>query len=125
MDLRLERFGEREHGVADVVVLLSVVWVALVTWCAYADDAGVPAWRPSIGVAVAVLLALAALTRHPRWAASIRFLTGGWLAAAPHVLKFDSNAAVFWSCLAIGVVLMVTASPRIDTRRPWRLRMAV
>ena len=36
--MRLERLGERNHGVADVVMLLAVVCLALATW-SYLGDA--------------------------------------------------------------------------------------
>ena len=56
--VRLERFGERNHSVADVVMLLAVVCLALVTWSYLGDAASVPLWKPYASVALAVLLAL-------------------------------------------------------------------
>jgi hypothetical protein len=103
--VRLEKFGERHHSVADVVTVLAVVCLALVTWSYLGDTARVPLWKPYASVALAVLLTLAALTRHPHWAISMRFLSGGWMIAAPYLLKF-----ALWAYLAIGVLLATIAS---------------
>ena len=108
--MRLERFGERHHSVADVVTVLAVVCLALVTWSYLGDTARVPLWKPYASVALAVLLTLAALTRHPHWAISMRFLSGGWMIAAPYLLKFADIAPALWAYLAIGVLLATIAS---------------
>jgi hypothetical protein len=108
--VRLERFGERTHSVADVVMLLAIVGLALATWSYLGDAASVPLWRSYASVAVAGLLALAALTRQPRWATSMRFLTAAWTIAAPYLLDFAHIAPAFRAYMAIGALLMTTAS---------------
>ena len=110
MAVRLERFGERHDSVADIVMLLAVVCLALVTWSYLGDAASVPVWKPYASVALAVLLTLAALTRRPHWAISMRFLSGGWIIAAPYLLKFADIAPALWAYLAIGVLLATMAS---------------
>jgi hypothetical protein len=60
--VRLERFGEREHNLADVLMLLAVVCLAVVTWSYLTTAAGVPLWKSYTSVALTVLFALAALT---------------------------------------------------------------
>jgi hypothetical protein len=95
-------FGEREHSVADMVVLLGVVCLALVTWSCLADFPVMPLWKSYVSVGLAALFALAALTRHPHWAASIRRLAGGWMIAAPYVLKFSNITPALWAYLAVG-----------------------
>ncbi len=110
MAVRLDRFGERHHSVADVVMVLAVVCLALVTWSYLGDAASVPLWKPYASVALAVLLTLAALTRQPHWAISMRFLSGGWMIAAPYLLKFTDIAPALWAYLAIGVLLTTMAS---------------
>jgi hypothetical protein len=109
--VRLERFGERHHSVADVVMVLAVVCLALVTWSYLGDTASVPLWKPYASIALAILLTLAALTRQPHWAISMRFLSGGWMIAAPYLLKFAEIApALCWAYLAIGVLIATMAS---------------
>jgi hypothetical protein len=115
---RLERLGERHHGVADAVVVLAVVCLALVTWSYLGDAASVPQWKSYAGVALAMLLTLAALTRQPRWAMSMRFLLGGWMIAAPYLLKFADIAPALWAYLAIGALVTTLASI------PCRVRIA-
>ena len=108
--MRLERFGERHHSIADVVMVLAVVCLALVTWSYLGDAASVPVWKPYASVALAVLLTLAALTRQPHWAISMRFLSGGWMIAAPYLLEFADIAPALWAYLAIGVLLATMAT---------------
>lgn len=110
MAVRLERFGERHHSVADVVMVLAAVCLALVSWSYLGDAASVPLWKPYASVALVVLLTLAALTRQPHWAISIRLLTGGWMIAAPYLLKFADIAPALWAYLTIGVLLATIAS---------------
>ncbi len=113
--MRLERFGERDHSIADIAVLLAVVCVALVTWSNFAGVPGAPLWRSYASVGLTVLLALAAQTRHLRWAASIRFLLGGWMIVAPYLLGFAHIAPGSWAYLAIGTFLTTASFPVIVT----------
>jgi len=108
--VRLERFGERHDSVADVVMVLAVVCLALVTWSYLGDAASVPLWKPYASVALAMLLTLAAMTRQPHWAISMRFLTGVWIIVAPYLLKFADIAPALSAYLAIGVLLATIAS---------------
>ena len=110
MAVRLERFGERHDSVADVVMVLAVVCLALVTWSYLGDAASVPLWKPYASVALAMLLTLAAMTRQPHWAISMRFLTGVWIIVAPYLLKFADIAPALSAYLAIGVLLATIAS---------------
>ena len=110
MAVRLERFGERHHSVTDVVMVLAVVCLAFVTWLYLGDAASVPLWKPYASVALAMLLTLAAMTRQPHWAISMRFLTGVWIIAAPYLLKFADIAPALSAYLAIGVLLATIAS---------------
>jgi hypothetical protein len=121
----LEGFGEREHGIADAVLLLAVVCLALMTWSFLADVAGVPLWKPFASTAVTGLFALAALTRHPCWAASIRFLTGGWVVAAPYLLKFADIAPALQAYLAIGTLLVIMSIPGVAAAGARRAHVAV
>jgi hypothetical protein len=105
----LETFGERRHSVADLVMVLAAVCLALVTWSCLGDAAGVPLWKPYASVGVAVLLTLGALTRQPHGAISMRFLSGGWIIAAPYLLKFADIAPALWAHLALGVLLATMA----------------
>ena len=124
LPLRVERLGEQAHGVADLAVLLSVVSVALVTRAGLADSAIVPTWRPAMAVAVSLVLAPAAVTRHPRRSAAMRFVTGGWMAAAPFLLRFAVVAPVVWVWLGVGLVLMVVSVPAVRNCAGGRLLLA-
>jgi hypothetical protein len=123
--VRLERFGERDHGVTDVLMLVGVVYLALVTWSYLGDAANVPLWKLHASVALTVLFALAALTRDPHWATLIRFLTGGWMIAAPYLLKFADIAPALWAYLAIGILLMAVSIPGITALCTRRVRMVI
>jgi uncharacterized membrane protein SirB2 len=74
--VRPEEFREREHGAVDILMLLGIVLLAVVTWSYLSDVAGPLLWKLYLGVAISCLLGLAALTRHPHWSTSIRFLAG-------------------------------------------------
>jgi len=120
-----ERFGERDHSAVDMMVLLAVVLLALGTWSSLADASGVPLWKPYVSVVTTVLFALAALTRHPNWAASIRLLTGGWIVAAPYPLKLEDIAPALWAHLAIGSLVTMASLPGVVALRDQRARTAI
>jgi hypothetical protein len=108
--VRLERFGDRNHGVADVVTLLAVVCLALATWSCLANGASVPLWKAFASIALAGLLGHAALTRQPHWPTLMRFLTAAWMIAAPYLLGFADIPSALRANMAIGAMLMATAS---------------
>jgi hypothetical protein len=108
--VRLEKVWGRHHSVADVVMVFAVVCLAIVTWSYLGDAASVPLWKPYASVALAMLLTLAALTRQPHWAIAMRFLSGGWMIAAPFLLKFADIAPALWAHLATGVLLATMSS---------------
>lgn len=104
--MRLEDKG----SIADVAVLLATVCVALATWSGLADAQGIPLWRALSGVAVTTLFGLAALTRHPRWAAAMRLLLGAWMMGAPLALGFSANGAALWTYVAVGAFLVALSA---------------
>jgi hypothetical protein len=133
--VHLDRLGEREHGLADVATLLAVVWLAVVKWSSLAGAAAVPLWKPSACVGLTVLFSLAALTRHARWARSIRLLLGrlllgrlllgrlllgGWLVAAPFLFRFDGIAPALWRHVTFGLLLVFVSMPGIIGPRAGR-----
>src|ERR1700688_276314 len=113
MDVRPELPAERDYGIADGVMLLSAVCVAVVTWNYLSGISAVPLWKFYCGVGVAFLLALAGLTRRARWAETIRFLMGIWAVIAPFMLGLTEDTAALWIYLAVGVLLMVLSIPRV------------
>lgn len=127
--MKLERFGEREHGVGDVTVLLAMVFLCVTTWSYVSDTAGVPVWKLYTGVAITWFLALAALTRHRQWSVSIRLLTGVWMIAAPHLLGFSQIGPAHWSYLAVGLIVTAMAIAGVAqiglSRVDWRLERPV
>jgi hypothetical protein len=118
--VKLTEFAEREHDLADIAGLLAVVGLALVTWSYLADAVAMPPWRTYTSVGLTILFALAALTRRSHWAASIRFLMGGWLIVAPYLLGFADIAPAAWAYLTAGAVLVTLSMPASI----WRLAAA-
>jgi hypothetical protein len=104
----------------DLIVILAAVCLALATWSYFSDAAGVPIWKSYFGVVTAMLLALAALTGNPRWAAALRLLTGGWLVAAPYLLNFTDVSAALWTYLVAGILVTTLAIPGIAAPYPDR-----
>lgn len=107
--MRNEELGERTVGAADLAVLVGVICVALATWLCFAGSMGAPAWKPWLSVAVGLVLALAALTRHPGWARRFRSAVCFWAVTAPALL-FASGAGMAWMCLGIGALVGVVAA---------------
>jgi hypothetical protein len=122
--LHPEGLREREHGVADIAMLLSVICLSIVTWAHLGAGGEMPSWKPYIGVAVAWWLSLAALTRHPSWSASIRCLTGGWMMVAPYLLGFPNIEPAHWAYLAAGLVLTILSVPALARRSTDRAPLA-
>ena len=75
-DVRPQLPSERDHGIADGVMLLSTLCAAFVTWRYLANISAGPLWKFYCGVGLTFVLALAGLTRRARWADSIRLLMG-------------------------------------------------
>jgi hypothetical protein len=90
--------------------MLAVVSASLATWAGLCDSSGVALWKSYVSVGVAVLLALAALTRHPGWAAASRVLIGAWMIAAPYLLGFADVAPTRSAYLLIGIAVMITSA---------------
>ncbi len=117
-------FREREHDVLDIAVLLAVTSLALASWSYFSDAADISLWKTYTSVATAGLLALATLTRHPRWAAGMRCLTGGWMMAAPYVLGFAAVAPALRAYLILGALVVTFSIPSFIASRTGRTRMA-
>jgi hypothetical protein len=117
-------FGDREHSVVDLILLLSAMCLALATWSFLSDASRVPLWKSYVSVVITGLLALAALTRNPHWAAAIRLLTGGWLIAAPYLLSFADIAPALWAYLSTGLLVTTLAFPGIAALFACRVRTA-
>jgi hypothetical protein len=115
---------EREHGVVDMLLLLATVCLAVVTWSYVPEATIVPLWKIYLSIAVSWLLALAALTRHKQWAASIRLLAGGWMIAAPHLLAFTDVAPARWAFVATGMIVAILSIPGLVSLRSSGGRMA-
>jgi hypothetical protein len=116
MGMRPDRTGERQHAAADLLILLAAVTLALTTWACLSGLAGVPIWKSYTSVAITLCLALAALTRNPAWAASIRVLTGVWLMSAPYLLAFAAITPALWTYITVGAILVVLAFPSFKRR---------
>jgi hypothetical protein len=102
---------ERDHGVLDLVLLAAVMCLALGAWAFLNGVVVVPAQAAFISVAVTLVLALASLTRQPRWAAAIRFVTGLWIIATPYVFGFAAVPPALRLHLAVGTLVTTLAMP--------------
>ena len=98
--------SERRYGLADFVMLSAAMCLSLVTWAALADAAKVGEWKSIIDVSLALFLALAALTRDPRFAITFRLLTGGWIASTPYLLGISDIEPAASASLVIGMLLI-------------------
>jgi hypothetical protein len=103
--VRSEMPEERDHGIADGVMLLTSLCVAVVTWGYLAKIPGAPLWKFYGGVALSFFFALAGLTRRAGWADAIRFLMGIWTNTTPFLLGLTMSASALWVCLTMGVLL--------------------
>ena len=122
--MRLDDAKDREHGALDLLVLSATVCLALATWANLAEYFRCFAVEGFRRCGETVLLAQATLTRNLDWAMAIRFLTGGWLVAAPFVLGFYDVAPALWSYLVIGTLVATAATPGIAGRLGGRSGMA-
>jgi hypothetical protein len=104
--------SERDHGIADGVMLLSTLCAAFVTWRYLANISAGPLWKFYCGVGLTFVLALAGLTRRARWADSIRLLMGIWTIIAPFMLGL-TEVAPFWIYLTMGALLTALSIPGV------------
>lgn len=116
--MREEAFWETTVGAADVIVLAAVVSLALVNWAGFAGMAAAPAWKPWLSVAVALVLALASLTRRHEWTRAFRAATALWIIAAPIALGLPYSALVSAHAMIAGAVGATVAWPRLRRRQP-------
>ena len=82
---------ERGHGVADAVMLLTSLCVAVPASSYLANISSAPLWKFYSGVGLTFFLALAGLTRRAGWADAIRFLMRPGPACGPCRLDLNSS----------------------------------
>jgi len=101
---------EKDHGIADSLMLLATLCVAVVTWSYLAKNSTAPLWKFNVGIGVTSLFALAGLTRHACWANTIKLLMGIWTMIAPFMLGLF-QAEALWIYLSTGALLTALAIP--------------
>jgi hypothetical protein len=111
--VRPELPEERDYGVADGVMLLTSLCVAVEIWSYLANISTTPLWKFYVGVGLTFFFALAGLTRRAGWADVIRFLMGIWIITTPFLLGVTVNASALWICLATGVLLTSLSAPGV------------
>jgi hypothetical protein len=111
--MRSELPGERDHGVADGLMLLTGVSVALATWSYFANLSTAPVWKSYGGVGLTYFLACAGLTRRAGWADAIRFMMGIWIITMPFLFGLAISAWALWICLTMGVLLIAVSVPGV------------
>ena len=108
--------SEREQGLADFMVLLAVVGLGFLTWTSVSEATNVARWKTFLQFIPAVVFALAALTRHLRWALAFRFLTGAWVVVTTFIVSFpDIGLGACANSILGGAVVMASL--------PWRLAL--
>jgi hypothetical protein len=110
--MRPELPDERDHGVADGVMLLSTLCVAVAAWSCLANLSPTALWKFYGCIGVTFFFALAGLTRRSGWASALRFLLGMWLLMTPTIFGLTASASARWLCLATGVLLIALSVPR-------------
>jgi|SRR5271165_3457518 len=116
---------ERENRVANIAVILSGVYLALVTWSGLSGSAGIALWKAYFAVLATMFLALASLTRHPRWGVWFRLLMVGWIIVTPYLLAFADQSRLSRSYLMIGILLAAVSMPGVSGILGRRVGMAV
>jgi hypothetical protein len=112
--------GERNHGAADGVMLVSSLCVAVATWyylASHLNMSTAPAWKCYGGVGLTFFLTLAGLTRRADWADRIRFLMGIWTIAVPFLLGLSMRVSTLWIYLAMGILLTTLSVPGVIGRK--------
>jgi hypothetical protein len=102
-----------EYRIGNTAVLLSVLYLTLMTWGQLAGANHRLEWGPVAGVASTVVFGLAALTQCPRRAAFARLLTGMWMIAVPYLFGFSQISPVAWAYLAIGAVVGASSAKHV------------
>jgi hypothetical protein len=123
--MKPDQTGDRRHGAADFLIILATVALTVATWASFSGISGVAVWKSYTSVAVTLLLALAALTRNPNWAAAIRVLTGIWLMGAPFLLRFEGVMPARWAYLVVGATVILLAIPGFTARQSGRTPVVV
>ena len=111
--MRAELPEGRDHGVADGVMLLTSLCVAVASWSYLANISAGPVWRIYGAVGLTFFFALAGLTRRSGWAHAIRFLMGIWTITMPFLLGLIMSSSALWTLAAMGIVLTALSVPRV------------
>jgi hypothetical protein len=117
----------RRSGVADVVMLVCVIGLALATWIALSQVDGAAARKLCVGIFITVFLALAAITPRESCAIAVRLAMSGWLIIAPWLLSFADSSLARWSHVLTGSLIallsigsLVTGlAEKHATEAPW------
>ncbi len=109
--MTFEHLGDRRHSVSDFIILVAAAGIALATWAALDHGVPVPLWKAAVSVVTTLLLALAALTRHPDWEVRLKRLAAGWILATPFLLGFAHALPVLAVHAVLGGVVLAAASP--------------
>jgi hypothetical protein len=118
-----DELGKGKHSISDVVTLLAAIGLAVAIWACLGGDAQVAEWKAWVSASSALLLALAALTRHPGWEIRLRLVAGAWFLAAPWTLGFGQVPPILWAHLGCAMVILAAAALRLVSARSvqaWR-----
>ena len=109
--MRLER--ATSHRAVDVAMLMCVAGLAIATWAAMSHAGRMSAWQPCFGISATIFLALAAITPHVPWSATVRLAMSGWIILAPWLLAFADLPLARWSHLITGTLIAALSAPHL------------
>jgi SPW repeat len=101
------------HRAVDIAMLMCVAGLAVATWAAMSHAGRMSAWQPCFGISATIFLALAALTPHVPWAATVRLAMSGWIILAPWLLAFADLPLARWSHLITGTLIAALSAPHL------------
>lgn len=101
----------------DWVNIVLGAWVFFSPWILQYTAEGAGAWNAYLfGLGIVVFAAMAVLVPHP-WEEWVVFLLGGWLIAAPWILTFQNEAAI-WNAVILGILVGIFALSGLNNPRP-------
>lgn len=101
----------------DWVNLALGTWLFFSPWLLQYAAEGPGAWNAYLfGLGIVIFAGMAVLIPH-QWEEWAVFLLGAWLIAAPWILAFESDAAV-WNSVVLGILVGIFALSGLANRRP-------
>lgn len=89
------------------------IWLIISPWVlrfgATTGPESAMTWNFVISGAIALILAIAALTAYRMWEEWVEVVLGLWLIVSPWVLNFSTSRPALWSAIISGAVIVISA----------------